>query len=271
MIPKIIHVCWLSGESFPPVILDCLDSWSKYLSDYDLYFWGKFPPHFDDYKERFKSVRLCNFDISSTLWTKEAFETKKYAFAADYIRLYAVYHYGGIYLDSDVIMYKSFDSLLSLSYFIGQDHEGGFEPAIFGAEKGCPWIKSILSHYDNRHFLLSDGEFDMNPLPRIFYNILVPRYNMIRTIGNKAYDDMDKNFFIFPTDYFNSRDSIEVSPTYNSFCAHNYAGSWTKKDNSIKGLIINVLPKSFVKLYFMISHNLWNKSKYRLNINNNIK
>ena len=58
MIPKIIHVCWLSGESFPPVILDCLDSWSKYLSDYDLYFWGKFPPHFDDYKERFKSVRL---------------------------------------------------------------------------------------------------------------------------------------------------------------------------------------------------------------------
>ena len=171
----------------------------------------------------------------------------------------------------DNIIYKSFNPLLSLPYFIGQDHEGGFEPAIFGAEKGCPWIKSILSHYDNRHFLLSDGEFDTNPLPRIFYNILIPRYNMIRTIGNKAYDDVDKNFFVFPTDYFNSRDSMEVSPTYNSFCAHNYAGSWTKKDNSIKGLIINVLPKSFVKLYFMISHNLWNKSKYRLNINNNIK
>ena len=271
MIPKIIHICWLSGDPFLPEILDCLDSWCKYLADYELYFWGKIPLNFTNFCRSFKSVKVCNFDLSSKIWTHEAFEAKKYAFAADYIRLYAVYHYGGIYLDSDVIIYKSFNPLLSLPYFIGQDHEGGFEPAIFGAEKGCPWIKSILSHYDNRHFLLSDGEFDTNPLPRIVYNILIPRYNMIRTIGNKAYDDVNKNFYIFSKDYFNSRDSMEVSPTHNSFCAHNYAGSWIKKDNSIKGLIIRVLPKKIVKLYFMISHNLWNKSKYRLNINNNIK
>ena len=204
MIPKIIHFCWLSDDPYPLEIQRCLDSWKEILPDYEIWKWDR-----------------KRFDINAIPWTKEAFEAKKYAFAADYIRLYAVYHYGGIYLDSDVIMYKSFDPLLSLPYFIGQDHEGGFEPAIFGAEKGCPWIKSILSHYDNRHFILPDGEFDINPLPRIFYSILVPRYSMIRTIGKNAYDDVNNNFYIFPKDYFNSRDSMEVSLTHNSFCAHN--------------------------------------------------
>lgn len=249
MIPKIIHFCWLSDDPYPQEIQRCLDSWKEILPDYEIWKWDR-----------------KRFDINAIPWTKEAFEAKKYAFAADYIRLYAVYHYGGIYLDSDVIMYKSFNPLLRLPYFVGQDHEGGFEPAIFGAEKGCPWIKSILSHYDNRHFILPDGEFDINPLPRIFYSILVPRYSMIRTIGKNAYDDVNNNFYIFPKDYFNSRDSMEVSLTHNSFCAHNYAGSWMKKNNSFKGQVIRILPKKLVKLYFDVSHKLWNKSKYNLNI-----
>lgn len=127
MIPKIIHLCWLSGDKFPSDIQTCIDTWHEKLPDYEIILWDR-----------------KRFDINSTPWVKEACEAKKYAFAADYIRLYALYNYGGIYLDSDVIVYKSFNNLLHLPYFIGEDQCSNFEPAIIGTEKKNPWIKCVL-------------------------------------------------------------------------------------------------------------------------------
>ena len=113
MIPKIIHLCWLSGDAFPDSIRDCLETWNYKLQDYDIWLWGKMPKD---------CSCLCNihvtekhFDIESTTWTKQAFETKKYAFAADYIRLNALYNYGGIYLDADVFVYKNFNEPCQLN------------------------------------------------------------------------------------------------------------------------------------------------------------
>ena len=160
MIPKIIHLCWLSGDPYPEAIAQCLASWKEYLPDYEVILWDK---------ER--------FDISSTLWTKQAFEAKKYAFAADYIRLYALYHFGGIYMDSDVLVYKSFDDLLNLPYFIGEDYVGCFEPAIIGTEKHNPWIKTVLDHYNDREFIKDDGSLDMKSLPVVFKERLCVRYS----------------------------------------------------------------------------------------------
>ena len=120
MIPKIIHLCWLSGDPYPKKIQYCIDSWKKYLPDYEIMLWD-----------------TKRFDVNSLLWTKQAFEAGKYAFAADYIRLYAVYNYGGIYFDSDVEVIKSFDELLNLPYFVGAEAgPEGVELAAFGAEKG---------------------------------------------------------------------------------------------------------------------------------------
>lgn len=80
MIPKTIHYCWLSGDPIPQDLLRCMESWQRVLPDYEFKLW--------------------NFNVfpkNSSLWVKQAFDAKKYAFAADYIRLYAVYNYGGIY------------------------------------------------------------------------------------------------------------------------------------------------------------------------------
>ena len=129
MIPKIIHLCWLSGDEYPPMIKKCIESWKRYLPDYEIMLWD-----------------TKRFDVNSVLWTKQAFECKKYAFAADYIRLYALYHYGGIYLDSDVLVYKSFDDLLDLPYFIGEDFGYNLRKSLLGVkqEEGIPNI--LLSH-----------------------------------------------------------------------------------------------------------------------------
>ena len=186
MIPKIIHYCWLSGDPYPEKIKYCIDSWKKFLPDYEFMLWD-----------------LNRFDINSSIQVKEAFEVKKYAFAADYIRLYALYTYGGIYLDTDVEVLRSFDSLLDLKYFIGKENTPhGIEAAILGAEKGTIWIKTCLAHYQNRHFNLGLGKFDTEVLPSIILNILSKEYEII-DINRK--DEIDKNstnkIFRFPVDY----------------------------------------------------------------------
>lgn len=90
MIPKIIHYCWLSDETIPEDLQKYVDGWRKKLPEYKFIKWD-----------------FSRFDIDSSVWVKEAFELKKYAFACDYIRIYAVYNYGGIYILGGEIYNKS--------------------------------------------------------------------------------------------------------------------------------------------------------------------
>ena len=217
MIPKIIHLCWLSGDPFPPEIQVCLDSWKKYLPDYDIWLWDS-----------------KRFDLNSTLWTKQAFEAKKYAFAADYIRLYALYTYGGIYLDSDVLVYKSFSDLLDLPYFVGEDYVHCFEAAVLGAEPGMKWIKDVLDRYDGLPFINEDGSFNMRGLPYVFHDRLSPLYRFELVNKGEKYGYDQSVLKVFPGSYFNSRDNVGVIRTKDSYCAHNYMGSWSDKKKTTR-------------------------------------
>lgn len=244
MIPKIIHLCWLSGDEYPPLIQKCLNSWKEYLSDYEIWVWD-----------------TNRFDINSTLWTKQAFHAKKYAFAADYIRLYALYTYGGIYLDSDVLVYKSFNDLLNLPYFIGQDYTGSFEPAVIGAEKGISWIGEVLNRYNNRSFVIKDDCFDMQPLPQIFFNELYGNYNFTQINKVMQYHWDGNNIFLFDRDFFNSRNSIGVMKTPKSYCSHNYAGGWVSKKKDLKSRIKRCMPMWIIKLIYDFSHATYKKKE----------
>ena len=246
MIPKILHLCWLSGDPFPKDIQNCIDTWKYYLPDYEIWLWDK-----------------EKFDIESTLWTKQAYDSGKYAFAADYIRLYALYNYGGIYLDSDVIVYKSFDDLLNLPYFIGQAYERQFETAITGAERGLKWISDILERYKNRSFILEDGSLDTLSLPRVFYSVLKDKYSFYRLHSLEPYTYKDDIIYVFDQDFFNSRDCLEVRKTIKSYCAHNYAGSWTTPPKGIKAYIKKIMPKLLVKIYLNFTHNTISKKRIR--------
>ena len=120
MIPKQIHLCWLSGDPYPAKIEKCLASWKKFLPDYEVVLWD-----------------TKRFDLDAVPWVKQAFEAKKYAFAADSIRFYALYNYGGIYLDSDVEVLRSFDPLLDLPYFAGAETAGTIEAAVLGDKESA--------------------------------------------------------------------------------------------------------------------------------------
>lgn len=245
MIPKIIHLCWLSGDDYPDSISKCINSWHKNLPDYEIWLWD-----------------TKRFDILSTKWTEQAFVTKKYAFAADYIRLYALYNYGGIYMDSDVEVYKSFDDLLQLPYFIGEDFVHCFEPAIIGAEPHQEWIKLVLDRYEGLEFINPDGSYNMRGLPVVFCDRLVPRYQFRKvSMPLNAKDFQFDGLNIFPSDYFNSRDYIGSIKTANSYCSHNYVGSWLKpKKSLLTDIIKRCVPRIIMNLMCSIVMRLfWNK------------
>ena len=104
-IPKIIHYTWFSGDEYPENIKKCIESWHKILPDYELRLWDM------------KAIE--NID---SVFLKEAIQMKKWAYAADMVRFYAVYNYGGIYLDTDVEVFKSFDEFLNCNAFIGKEN-----------------------------------------------------------------------------------------------------------------------------------------------------
>lgn len=220
MIPKIIHYCWLSGDPFPKKIQYCINSWKKIIPDYEFVLWD-----------------TNRFPLDTCQWVKEAFDAKKYAFAADYIRLYAVYNYGGIYLDCDVEVFKSFDNLLNLPYFIGcESFEDRVEIAAFGAEKGNQWIKDCLDYYTGKHFKTEDGSLDMKLLPDIVYETVVRKYKIkhISTIEDFEYENNILN--VFPRDWFCANvhiNSYDPEPTYiisfKTYCVHHFANSYAEK------------------------------------------
>ena len=102
MIPKIIHYVWLGNAPLPEEMQECMDSWKRFMPDYELKCWDE--------------STLGEFDC---VFIREALEEKKWAFASDVIRLYAIHKYGGIYMDTDVMVYRSFDALLNNHAFIG--------------------------------------------------------------------------------------------------------------------------------------------------------
>lgn len=212
MIPKIIHYCWLSGDPFPESIQRCIDSWKKYLPDYELMLW--------DYK---------HFPRGMSKWVDEAFDMHKYAFAADYIRLYALKEYGGIYLDSDVEVLKPFDELLHLPYFIGQENTPlGIEAATLGCEKGWELIATLYERYKDRAFVCENGTTDEEPMPAIFRKCIESLYrtNYIERVEDFEYDKNTIN--IFPIDWFSPKTwyNHELRVTERTFSIHHFSGSW---------------------------------------------
>lgn len=227
MIPKIIHYCWLSDDPFPPTIQRCIDSWKKYLPDYEFMLW--------DYKR---------FPRGKSAWVDQAFDRHKYAFAADYIRLYALREYGGIYLDSDVEVLKPFDDLLKLPYFIGQENTPlGIEAATLGCEKGWDLIETLYQRYMDRPFVNGQGETNEEPMPAIFRKCIESLYqaNYINSIAEFDYNPKIIN--IFPIDWFSPKTwyNHELKVTPNTYSIHHFSGSWLKKEPVRKDNVLKTM------------------------------
>lgn len=220
MIPKIIHYSWFSNDPVPDFIQELMKSWKEILPDYELVLWD-----------------IDKLMSTGNKFAMQAVSVKKWAFAADFIRLYAVHKYGGIWFDTDVEVFKSLDSFLNNEFFIGREaNTHGYNPMkcfltahVFGAVKNHPFLKDCLDYYADRSFIQSTAtqlpetlRYDMRILPEIMAHIAVSfGYDWSNDAVERQ--SLKNGIEIYPYDYF---DAPRYRTMQNVYTVHRAVGSW---------------------------------------------
>lgn len=210
MITKTIHYCWFGCGEMPQQAIDCIASWHKHMPDWEYKLWNE-----------------DNFDVNVVLYTKEAYEAKKYAFVSDYVRLWALEREGGLYLDVDFMVYKSFDDLLHWSAFAG--FEGSkYSPLMMGVIASEPhgiWVKEQLDQYQSRHFMNEDGSLDLTTNVK-FVTEVMKTQGFVTNGQEQDYKDLH----VFPVDYFCPKQTTgEYFRTHNTYCESIGTSSWAEQ------------------------------------------
>ena len=231
MIPKIIHYCWFGKGVMPKLVQQCIESWKKYLPNYAMHLWNE-----------------DNFDVSAApRYVQEAYVAKKYAFVSDYVRLWALEREGGLYMDVDFEVYKSFDDLME-QYDAFAGYEGSKRnPVMMGviaAKAHHPWIQGMMQTYESRVFLKEDGSLDMTPNTGYFLS-------WMQAQGFVA-DGVEKDFMgvhILPVECFcpglTTGENLRCERTY---CEHKGLHSWSGNGGWKNKLLSWVGPQMKVKL-----------------------
>ena len=204
MIPQIIHCVWLSGDTKPQIYADCIQSWHLTMPEFEIKEW---------------SINNLPENVLNCPFVSGAMKAKKWAYATDYIRLWALHTYGGIYMDMDVMVFKSFTPFINHRFFSSIELDPrylynsisnkkrkeiiglGIEAAVMGAEKEHPFIKDALDLYKHLKFINTPEFCFEHIMPRMLTRTakslygfkLIPNYQILR-------DDMH----LYPCDVFSS-------------------------------------------------------------------
>lgn len=210
MIPKKIHYCWFGGKEKPQEVMDYIATWRKFCPDYEIKEWNE-----------------SNFDVQSCRYVAEAYAHKKWAFVSDVARIAALYHEGGIYLDTDVEVLRSLDSLLDNKGFLGFEGERWIATNIIGAQAGHPVLYQFLQDYLTRRFVMANGNLDMTTNVAELTKLLQSNYGL----NLNGQEQNVEGFHIYPTDYFSPYDYIQgrLRKTDNTYTIHWYSQTWTKQ------------------------------------------
>lgn len=213
-IEKKIHSFWFSNDKKPREYQQCIDSWKRICPDYEIIEWN-----------------AQNYDYTKNLFMKQAFESKKWAFVSDFARLDVIYHYGGIYLDMDVELLKTPDSLLKFSAFFNFGTQNDIDLGSgFGSVKKNSFVGSLLGLYKDKEFLDKSGRpmADQFIQPELIRECF--RKSGIHMNGNmQLRDDM----LILPRKYCTPVDDFFLQNFVQcdeSRSIHHYNAGWWTKD-----------------------------------------
>lgn len=216
-IPKIIHYCWVGGNPKPQSVLYCIDSWKRCCPDYEIREWNE-----------------TNYDFTKNEYMRQAYEAKKWGFVPDYARLDIVYEHGGIYLDTDVEMVRSFDELLEHDAFFGFEDTGDGENYVncghgFGAKPFHEAIKAARDLYEYVSFVNDDGSLNLLASP--YYTT-----QSLRQLGlvQENRDQMLSEVQIYASDVLCPKTfrTGQLHRTARTVSIHHFTASWV--DEKIK-------------------------------------
>lgn len=142
----------------------CLDSWRRFCPEYEIIKWDESNiPHNE----------LINYLLRK----------KYYAFVSDYVRLCALYEYGGIYLDTDVELIASLNPVLNNDAFLCEESPGRPTNAVAGSIKAHNFFLECKNHmleaFMNKKIILYSPE-----------------------VTTRVYNKNPTNIFVYPSSYF---------------------------------------------------------------------
>ena len=220
MIPRIIHYCWFGGNPLPELAKKCIESWKKYLPDYEIREWNE-----------------SNYNVTACDYAKEAYEEKKWAFVSDYARFDILYHHGGIYFDTDVELIAPIDDILQKGAFMGmEDDRCGVNSGLgLAAEPHQQIYREILNRYKGRHFKSQSGVIDQLDVVK-FVTPIFQEYGYQLEPKIQTVDGIT----IYPKEYFCPLDYAtgQLHIGKNTRSIHHYTASW-KSEKDLKWQKVN--------------------------------
>ena len=208
-IPKKIHYVWLGDKPLPAKDAEFIKGWQKLNPDFEIRHWTE------------KDIDLKKYPLVA-----KALKEKRWALAADIIRMYAVYSEGGFYFDTDIELLKPLDSLLKYDGFGAWEAQFWFTTAAFGAKKHSPWIGKILKRYelaDPNQRITTDTFLKTVHSPSVyaqdFYGI---------ELDGQTREYADGKFATFAPECFCPKHYMtgELKTTPNTIAIHHYASTW---------------------------------------------
>lgn len=260
MIPQTIHYCWFGKKRKTKLIKDCIKSWKKYCPDFEIIEWNE-----------------KNTDLSIP-FVQEAYQAKKWAFVADYIRLKVLFEQGGIYLDTDMMLLKPLDIFLNNDCFFGAEEAQIISCGIIGANKHNKFIQNCLSRYEMID-ISSKIEWRDFIITKLITDAFRIKYNFKESVDIKKYEEIT----IYPPEFFYplpfNNDDVANYKMYikpKSYAVHLWVGSWIvhnefnflRNREYLKGgkiifsniLSGNVNLKYMRKILSSLKQSLWKKS-----------
>ena len=242
MIPKVIHYCWFGHGNIPKLGKKCIASWRKFFPDYEIKEWNEH-----------------NFDVNIIPYTADAYAAKKYAFVSDYARFWILYHYGGIYFDTDVEVIRPMNVMIEHGPFMGAETSVSrgerlyVNPGIgISSESNHPFIKDCLDLYKGLEFKYKKGKWTKTICEYIT--------ELLDKQGLKQTDDIQSlcGFTIYPWDYMCpiSTKGFVMHKTENTVCIHHYAASWSSPQKQFKKRIVRIIGPRLTMLIIRIKSQL---------------
>ena len=218
MIPKTIHYCWFGRGELTPLAKKCIASWRQFFPGYEIKEWNE-----------------DNFDVNIIPYTADAYKAGKYAFVSDYARFWVLYHFGGVYFDTDVEVIKPIDDVIEAGAFMGFEQLGecpAVNPGLgLATEPESPLYLAVLDRFERMTFLTENGS--LNP-----YTMIPMVTDLLKEMGLTGNGMIEQvaGVSIYPPDWFNPFDDAtgRLRNTENTRTIHWFAKSWLPSEPTWK-------------------------------------